>query len=220
MKNYKAVIMDFDLTIADTAFLIEDCLYTNAARYGYDLDRKILREGIGLPAEVIYLNAGVSADEAKRLDIEYFTYSAPMMREKTEFFPGVAAGLASLHERGLILSILSLKASDHIRRPLERRGIDKYIDSVIGPEEISAHKPAPDGIYYISEKIGISLSDILYVGDSVTDLKTAQNAGVDFAAVCTGAVSKEEFAKMGAGMIYPTFAEMCRALIASSDMPL
>jgi hypothetical protein len=42
--------MDFDLTIADTAFLIEDCLYTNAARYGYDLDRNILRAGIGMTA--------------------------------------------------------------------------------------------------------------------------------------------------------------------------
>ncbi len=210
--------MDFDLTIADTAYLIEECLYSNAARYGYDLDRKILRDGIGMTAETIYLNAGLDADMAKKLDLEYFDYSAPRMREQTEFFPGVAEGLRLLHERGLTLSILSLKASDHIRTPLKLKGIDGYIDSVIGPDEISAHKPDPAGIYYISEKTGIALPDILYVGDSITDMKTALTAGVDFAAVCTGAVSAEDFADMGAEMIYSTFAEMCAALCAECDV--
>ncbi len=202
--------MDFDLTIADTAFLIEDCLYTNAARYGYDLDRGILREGIGLTAETIYLNCGVSADVAKKLHDEYIPYSAETMCEKTDFYPGVGEGLALLHSKGIILSILSLKSSDQIWRPLERRGLDGLMHSVISPDEVEKHKPEPDGIYYLSEKTGIALDDILYVGDSVTDMKTAQNAGVDFAAVCTGAVTVEQFAEMGAEMIYPTFADMCK----------
>ena len=220
MKNYKAVIMDFDLTIADTAFLIEDCLYTNAARYGYDPDRKILSAGIGMTAEAIYLDAGLAPDVAKKLHDEYLSYSADIMRERTELYPGVTEGLAALHAKGITLAVLSLKLSDQIWQPLERAGVNKYIDSVIGPDEVSAHKPEPDGIFYLSEKTGIALSDILYVGDSVTDMKTAQNAGVDFAAITEGAVSAEEFAEMGAGMIYPSFADMCSALIASSDMPL
>ena len=220
MKNYKAVITDFDLTIADTASLIADCLYANAARYGYDLDRNILRKGIGMTAETIYIDAGCSAEDAKKLHDEYISYSADIMREKTELFPGVAEGLRVLHERGVLVAVLSLKASDQIWDPLERAGVNKYVYSVIGPDEVSAHKPEPEGIYYLSEKTGVALEDILYVGDSVTDMKTALNAGVDFAAITEGAVSAEEFAEMGAGMIYPTFADMCRALIASSDMPL
>ena len=220
MKKYKALITDFDLTIADTAPLIEECLYMSAARFGYDLDRRILRRGIGATAESIYLDAGVSADEAKRLHDEYISYSAPIMLEKTEFFDGVKEGLRELHSRGILLAVLSLKVSHQIWIPLRRAEIDGYINSVISPDEVSALKPAPDGIYYISEKAGIALEDILYVGDSVTDMQTALNAGVDFAAICEGAVSAEEFAEMGAGMIYPSFADMCRALTASSDMPL
>ena len=209
MKKYKAIITDFDLTLADTAALIEDCLYENAARFGYDLDRRILRDGIGMTAESIYLDAGCSAPEAKRLHDEYILYSADIMRERTELYPGVAEGLAALHAKGIILAVLSLKYSDQIWRPLELAGVDKYIDSVISPEEVAAHKPEPDGIFYLSEKTGIALCDILYVGDSVTDMKTAINAGVDFAAVCTGAVTPESFAEMGAGMVYSTFADMC-----------
>ena len=212
--------MDFDLTIADTASLIEDCLYSNAARYGYDPDRKILRDGIGMTAESIYLDAGLNADMAKKLHDEYLPYSADIMRERTELYPGVTEGLSALHAKGITLAILSLKLSDQIWHPLERAGVNGLMHSVISPDEVAAHKPEPDGIFYLSEKTGIALSDILYVGDSITDMKTAQNAGVDFAAVCTGATSAERFAELGAEMIYPTFAEMCRALIASSDMPL
>ena len=208
--------MDFDLTIADTAFLIEDCLYTNAARYGYDLDRNILRAGIGMTAEAIYLDAGLAPDVAKKLHDEYLSYSADIMREKTELYPGVAEGLAALHAKGITLAVLSLKLSDQIWYPLEKFGVHGLMHSVISPDEVAAHKPEPDGIFYLSEKTGIALSDILYVGDSITDMKTAQNAGVDFAAVCTGATSAERFAELGAGMIYPTFAEMCRDLISST----
>ena len=217
MKKYKAVITDFDMTIADTGDLIEECLYTNALRFGFDLDRKILREGIGLTAEALYRNAGAGESEAKMLHDEYIPYSADTMCERTDFFPGVAEGLEALNKRGVPVSILSLKASRQIWRPLERHGIDKYIDSVIGPDEVAAHKPEPDGIYYISEKMGIALEDILYVGDSVTDMKTAVNAGVDFAAVCAGAVTASDFAEMGAKMIYPTFADMSCALCEELD---
>ena len=113
---------------------------------------------------------------------------------------------------GIILAVLSLKLSDQIWHPLERFGVHGLMHSVISPDEVAAHKPEPDGIFYLSEKTGIALSDILYVGDSITDMKTAQNAGVDFAAVCTGATSAERFAELGAGMIYPTFADLCRAI--------
>lgn len=217
MKKYKAVITDFDLTIADTAALIEECLYTNAARFGYDLDRKILRDGIGMTAEAIYLDAGCSAPEAKRLHDEYIPYSADIMCERTEFYPGVAEGIRDLSGAGIHLSVLSLKEARQIWAPLRRCGLDGYISSVIGPDEVENHKPAPDGIFFLSEKTGIALEDILYVGDSVTDMKTALAAGVDFAAVCTGAVTAESFAEMGAGMIYPTFARMCKTLCKELD---
>ena len=215
MKKYKAVITDFDMTIADTGDLIEECLYTNALRFGFDFDRKVLRAGIGLTAEALYRNAGASESEAKMLHKEYIPYSAAAMIERTKFFPGVKEGLRTLSENGIPVSILSLKASNQIMTPLKNAGIDGFISSVIGPDEVSAHKPKPDGIFYIAEKAGIALEDILYVGDSVTDMKTALNAGVDFAAITEGAVTAEEFAAMGAGMIYPTFAQMCEDLSTS-----
>ena len=212
MKKYKAVIMDFDLTIADTAGLIEECLYTHAARFGFDLDRRILREGIGRPAGDIYFDAGVDRQLADQMDISYVEYSADIMCRRTEFFTGVAEGLAELHNRGVKLAVLSLKAAPQIWAPLARCGLDKYVNQVLGKDDVTRGKPDPEGIYLLSEQFGVALEDILYVGDSYTDQQAAAAAGVDFGAVCTGAVSAEDFAKNKTAGIYPDFGALCRSL--------
>ena len=53
--------------------------------------------------------------------------------------------------------------------------------------------PDPEGIRKIKDQFGISLEEILYVGDSLVDAKAAQSAGVDFAAVLTGTTDAKEF---------------------------
>ena len=214
MKKYKAIIMDYDMTIGDTADLIEECLYSNAARFGIILDRKALRMGIGLSAADVYRQAGVKDEkDVAMLDRVYVEYSDDIMSNHSGFFPGVPEALESLYSNGIKLAILSLKVSKQIWDPLKRYGLDKYFDTAFGHDDVTRGKPDPEGLFKLAKKMGVSLEDILYVGDSYTDMLTAENAGVDFAAVCTGSFTAEFFAEKGAKMIYPTFAEMCRALI-------
>ncbi len=217
MKKYKAVIMDFDLTIADTAGLIEECLYRLAAKYGYDLDRSILREGIGRRAGDIYRDAGVQEELLNEMDRDYVIFSADIMCRETRFFPGVAEGLEALHNRGVKLAVLSLKEARQIRIPLESCGIDGYIDRVLGRDDVVRCKPDPEGIFKLSEQFGVALEDVLYVGDSYTDQQAAEAAGVDFGGVCTGAVSAENFAKNKTACIYPDFGALCRGLCLELD---
>lgn len=217
MKKYKAVIMDFDLTIADTAGLIEECLYRHALGYGYDLDRTILRDGIGKMAGTIFMEAGVPAELVDEMDRTYVEYSADIMCQKTEFFPGVAEGFEALSGRGVKLAVLSLKAAPQIWAPLERCGLDGFVTQVLGKDEVSRGKPDPEGIFLLSEQLGVTLDDIIYVGDSYTDQQAASAAGVDFGAVCTGAVSAENFAKNKTAGIYPDFGALCRDLCCELD---
>ena len=157
MKKYKAVIMDFDLTIADTADVIEECLYLYALRFGYDLDRKIIRAGIGMTAENIYRSAGICDDKQLKIMHEsYDDFATDIMIDKTKFFPGVVESIAELYNRGVLFAVLSLKVSSHIREPLKRHGLDTYIHSVIGLGDIEHGKPHPEGIYVLADRLGVS----------------------------------------------------------------
>ena len=93
----------------------------------------------------------------------------------------------------------------------------KMARQVLGKDEVSRGKPDPEGIFLLSEQLGVALDDIIYVGDSYTDQQAASAAGVDFGAVCTGAVSAENFAKNKTAGIYPDFGALCRDLCCELD---
>lgn len=67
------------------------------------------------------------------------------------------------------------------------------LDIIIGGEDVKEEKPNPEGLLVAINKWQLEKEDILYVGDSLVDAKTAENAGVSFAAVLTGTTTKEDF---------------------------
>ncbi len=61
-------------------------------------------------------------------------------------FPGVYDTLETLHKRGFKLGVVSSKKKDLIQRGLDLCKIGKFIDVVVGCDEVKEPKPAPDGI--------------------------------------------------------------------------
>ena len=54
----------------------------------------------------------------------------------------------------------------------------ELFDCAQGQQEGVKRKPDPAGIYRILEKLGVSVEDCVYVGDSEVDLETGKRAGV------------------------------------------
>ena len=55
------------------------------------------------------------------------------------------------------------------------------------------HKPAPDSLLLAMENLDVSRQEVIYVGDSITDAKTAEAAEVEFVAVLSGTTTPKEF---------------------------
>jgi len=62
----------------------------------------------------------------------------------------------------------------------------QYFDVIVGGEDVAAHKPDPEGLLKAISMVGCQKEEVLFVGDSTVDARTAKNAGVDFVAVLTG----------------------------------
>ena len=218
MKKYKAIIMDYDQTIGDTADLILECLYENAKQFGITTDPQAMRRGLGGTAADLYRCSGIDDEDLlKKLDDSYAVYSVEPMMTKPGFFPGVAEGLAALKQRGITLAIFSMKDSAQIHAPLARCGLSEYISAVVGADNVSRGKPDPEGLYKLEQLLGLCADDILYVGDSMNDQRTAIAGGVDFAAVCTGFCTAEDFDRNHTVVICPTFSDLCRVVCAELD---
>lgn len=64
---------------------------------------------------------------------------------------------------------------------LERFELNDWFDPVV-TVEIVAPKPAPDGIFYVQNQWGAPTDELLFIGDSDNDARTAAAGGVSFAA--------------------------------------
>ncbi len=93
--------------------------------------------------------------------------------------------------------------------PLERFAI------IQGCDLTPVHKPDPhvfDPALAALKKQGIT-TDIVYVGDALSDFYAARDAGLEFIAVTTGLVDKATFQKAGAMAIVASLAQVRRLLL-------
>lgn len=197
-KKYKAVVFDFDMTIADSSQVIVCLLNDTAEHFGYSRKRyEEVLPCVGNTHEIMLGYVTGEKDREKLLTMRtyYRAISKEEMPKRTTFFPGVERCLKTLKSRGIKVGLLSLKLRDLLFASLDKYDLSRYFDQVLGSEDVPAHKPDPSGMFKMMEKLGVDRREILYVGDSLVDEKTAKNAGVDFCAMLLGGTVKDQFDK-------------------------
>lgn len=213
MHPFRAILFDFDYTLADSSRGIIACTNYALRKMGLsEASPDVIRPLIGLslsdmlPKLVGAQHAG-RADEFSRLFVER---ADQIMSDLTVIFPEVPATVKTLKACGLALGIVSTKFRYRIMTTLQREGLAQAFDVIVGGEDVSAHKPAPEGLLKAVERLGYALNESLYVGDSVTDAEAARRAGMPFVAVLSGATPRHHFAP------YPSY----RILDSVAELPL
>ena len=196
MKNYRLYLFDFDYTLVNSESAILNCFHITLDKTGWPqrADEDI-RRTIGLPMMDAIKEVIQSQDEdAARAFLEIYKHEADQyMTAGTHFFPHTIAVLRALREAGAKIGIISSKTRHRIQEKFDADGVPELIDRIIGSDDVTAHKPSPEGIFKALDYFQISKNQVLYTGDSYVDAGAAQNAGVDFAAVTTGTTTAKEF---------------------------
>ena len=100
-------------------------------------------------------------------------------------FDGVGERLDALKQRGMTMGILTSK-SHHIliegRRAgavveAEQLGIGSHFPHIVGFEDVTHHKPHPEGLERLMAGMGATPDRTLVVGDSWSDVEVAKNGG-------------------------------------------
>ena len=86
-------------------------------------------------------------------------------------------------------------------------------DVVFGEREGIPRKPNPQIVYDIISKLSTLNTQLLYLGDSLVDRDTAQNAGVPFIACSWGFVSRQALTEAGVTRIIDRPQELLRNTI-------
>ncbi|HEY7467500.1 MAG TPA: HAD-IA family hydrolase [Dehalococcoidia bacterium] len=197
ITGVRALIFDFDLTLADSSPGFDDCHRFAAGRLGLALpDHESVRRTIGtqLPLAVPLLY-GAAIDG--RLDEYVRLYQAradEVMTGLTVMLPGASDAVHRLHNAGLPLAIVSQKLRYRVEDVLRREALLDCFAAVLGAEDVPAFKPDPSGLLLALQRLDVPVPDALYVGDTTIDAEAAANAGLRFVAVLTGPTTAADFA--------------------------
>jgi len=116
--------------------------------------------------------------------------------DKTHFLDGAREVLKALHSDGIILGIASNKFGRFSRGAITHLGVADYFKSVIGAGDVPRNKPFPDMIHTALKEMALRPEEAIFVGDTLTDIQTGKQAGVDVYALPTGFHSKKELSQI------------------------
>jgi len=94
--------------------------------------------------------------------------------------PNAADTIRALYVAGLKLGIATRSHREYTDRSLEALSLTQYFTSVVARDDTPTPKPHPGHLLQAISQLGSEKTRTLYVGDTTTDLETAEAAGVAF----------------------------------------
>ena len=184
-----AVIFDLDGTLLNTLGDLTAAVNHALVAHGFPTHteaqvRTFVGDGV---RELIARACPPDADEDTRQSVlaAYLPYYAAHNADLTVPYDGILDLLAGLRAAGYRLAVVSNKHDAGVQT-LCARFFGEYLDVVVGADGTRPLKPAPDGLLYAMERLGVAPDHVWYVGDSAQDVMTAHAAGVKCVAVTWG----------------------------------
>lgn len=210
MKQYDAILFDFDFTLVDSSQGIVLCAQHAFDQMGFKIKERDITHAIGMPLPEKYQHLTGDDDKAEgQRFMQLFMQKQPeLMTDNTTLFTGVPEVLQLLSTKGHAIGIVSTKTTRPIYELLHREELAHHFHCVIGGEHVKRHKPDPEGIKLALGELNLPSERVLFVGDSIYDAGAAQQAGVDFVATLSGLTPKSTFAAFPSVAIVESLNEL------------
>ncbi len=175
--NPSLVVFDWDGTLVSTLPLLHKA--HNHAREVLGLSLWSLEEyksHMHQSARVLYPN--LYAERADEAYEALYNYVEEHHLRELETLDGAEEILQLLVEKNIPSILVSNKTHRYLLKEVEVLGWQKYFSGVIGAGEAEKDKPEKHPVIHIMKEMGLSSSLIenaIFVGDTGTDIKCAQN---------------------------------------------
>ena len=195
-NKYQGVIFDLDGTLLNTiddltdginkAIEIVECekVTTDEAKY-------LVGSGVDNLIKNLIKLRGLDEALFSELKERYMYYYGLLKKNKTKPYEGICELLLELKRRNIKIAVFSNKPD------IDTQGVIDYyfngiFDVVVGKRDNVEIKPSSSGAKPILDYFDLPLDKILYVGDTLVDMKTAQNIGASSVGALWGFRTKEE----------------------------
>lgn len=186
------VIFDLDGTLLDTIADLGEAVNHALAKRGLPLhtrDEYVRKVGHGVRNLVtISLPEELQSDEAliDECLADFKAWYTAHIDVYTHPYPGMQQLLRDLHSKGVKLAVASNKFQSGTEYLVDKFFGDVPFAAILGNREGFPLKPDPAIVEECLRCAGVQRSEAILVGDSLTDMKTAENGGIPGIAVSWG----------------------------------
>jgi pyrophosphatase PpaX len=185
-----------DGTLAQTNQLIYDSFNYIAQKYaGRTYTIPEITAMFGPPEEGALL-AIVKREDLDDVMTDYLAFYRTHHNRLARLYPGIEEVLRYISARGKMLAVFTGKGTRAATITLQEFCIDRYFDFIVTGNDVVNHKPSSEGLRKIMDHFGLRADEVLMVGDAVSDVKAAHEAGVKIAAVLWDSYAKEKVLQM------------------------
>ncbi len=189
----RAVLFDFDGTLADTAPDLGGAINRLRAERGLEplpIDRVRPHASSGARGMLkAAFDLGPQDPEYGPLRDAFLVYYAERVCAETRLFPGIGELLAALGERGIRWGIVTNKAERFTAPVVAGLGIAPAC--VVCGDTTPHAKPHPAPLLHAAAALGLEPAACCYVGDDLRDVQAARAAGMPVVAVEYGYLGAE-----------------------------
>ena len=138
----------------------------------------------------------------------FMTYYREGLCVKSAPFPHVERVLGEFATGGFRLACLTNKPETFTSPILEALGLHSFFEIVVAGDTLPKKKPDPLPLTHIFEHLGLPLSSGIMIGDSISDIRAAQSAGMPVICVSFGYNQGLDLTKANPNAIIDSFAEL------------
>jgi HAD superfamily hydrolase (TIGR01549 family) len=203
-----AALLDVDGTLVDTNYHHAIAWYRAMRQNGVIVPIWRIHRHIGMGGD--QLVAAVAGEEVESesgdaiRDAEKALYMS--MIEEVEPLEGARELISDLADRVDRVVLASSAKEDEVEHYVELLDAAELADSWTTSADVESTKPQPDLVESAMAKV--EADEALLVGDTPWDVKAADRAGVETAAVLTGGFSAAELRDAGAIAVFESVAEL------------
>lgn len=179
----KAVIFDLDGTLLNTIESIAYYANTTLVKYGFEpieVSRYKILTGNGARTLMTRMLNERNCHDRELLETMLYDYNKTYDENflyLTRPYDGIVEMLTALRKMGIKTAVISNKPHSTTAQVVAAT-LGGLLDIVFGNRDGVPLKPDPTAVLEIIDMLGIDKKDILYVGDTGTDMETGARAGL------------------------------------------
>jgi beta-phosphoglucomutase family hydrolase len=195
----KAVIFDWDGTLADTRKAVVQSFQAVLTKAGCKVSKEFIERLMGVGTKKTILeafkdcNLRIDVETLDRLSNEKVRIQAELT-DLVQVFNGVTELLDALKSKTK-LAVATMSGRQVIDKILVEKKLAGYFETVISADDISNPKPNPEIFLKAAKMLGVSPKDCVVVEDSIFGVKAAKEAKMRCVAVSSGVYSNQELQK-------------------------